>query len=502
MRITEAMRLPMLNRPRKVSNAMVTPLPPGFSDLYFGPPPKAISPRRASGGFNCVAQVSADMARRIFAAQVEAPQLAIPIPPEALREFIDEHREELSESTRRLSLDERASYFLRAEFGAPSDLSFLNPNRVHVTFEGEVRLTRTDAFAKPFRPAGAAHLQAAPFAALLSADQAPGLIDGADLQPADPEGSLVAGLGGVSLELTCDYSASREPRFVRCDVVASLSDAEVTLNIPSGDGRLFVESFGGEQATALLQQISAPPEVKLTPTISVVGHNPAGAIVREFSQCSTEVFHVEQTGLQALAIAFDLMPGCHGTVEDVQGFLCGRDFGVISDEWVVGQVLKNKWRLGGFSRRLHAEVGVRIKRGDREEDASVYVDVRLDGLDTGLLETDANRRTDFLRISGPATATPRFLRLQDGSVHGPDEVDLGEPVAQRWTVSTTPALDESPTSEWQMRVFQMEASRDAYRHLARPFANFPELGNDVTYTRVEGVEKFIYCLGNCREVFL
>jgi len=479
--------------------------PSDFGPLLGDAAARALSPRRVSGGFNCVAQVSAEMARRVFARQVTPPALAVPITADAMRAFVEEHREELSEAVRSLSFDQGANYFLRVELGAPSQLSFQNPHQVRVVFEGRVRLTKTEP--APTGPAlitPTASIKAAPpFAALLPIDVALELLHGeGGPEPVEAERGLVAELGQASLELTCDYHASPEPKFVRCDVLAKLKGADSKLSIAAGDGRLFVEELGGPQATMLLQQVSAAPEVKLTPTISVVGQNPAGAVVREFTECSVEAFHLDQGGRQALAIAFDLMPGCHGIVEEVEAFLCGRDFGVVSDEWTVSRVLKNKWRLGGFYRHLNTDIGVRIKHGDREEDASVHFDVSLDGLDVAVLETDANTRADRLRIGGPATATARFLRLQDGSVYGPDKVDLGEPTTQVWTVNTTPALDETQSSEWQLRLFQMEASHDAYRHLGRPFANFPDQGVDVDYTRVEGVEKFIFCLGNSQEVFL
>lgn len=470
--------------PRKLASAAEAPTAPEFEGIYRRVAPGAVSPRRASGGFNCVVEVGAAMARRLIASQIEAPSLSVPIAAEALREFVEQHRDELSQATQALAFDKRETYFLQVELGAPSALSFEAPHRVRIGFEGRVRLTEPEPPSMPpLQPPVGVAATDAPLAAQLA------------------DRRVVAELGQASLKLTCPYFAELEPRFVRCDVVASLRDASSKLRIPAGDGKLLVDSFAGPQAPTQLQQVMGALEVKLTPTISAVGHNPAGDPVREFTECATEVFHVERDGHQALAVAFDLMPGCHGVVEEVEDFLCGRDFGVVSDEWVVGQLLKSKWRLGGFYRQLNGDIGVRIKRDDREEDATVHFDFSLDGLTVASFETDANTRTDYLRLGGPATATPRFLRLQDGSVYGPDKVKLGEPVSEDWNVHTSPALEEALSSDWQLRTFQLQASHDAYRHLGRPFAHFPDHGVDVDYIRLEAVEKFIFCLGECRQVF-
>lgn len=239
----------------------------------------------------------------------------------------------------------------------------------------------------------------------------------------------------------------------------------------------------------------------LTPRVSVVGHNGAGQAVSELPDVEAEVFHVGGRGDQAMVVAFDLMPGCHGYIEHVQQFLCGADYGVISDEWVVERVLKNKWRLGGFARSLTQTQPVRIKRGDREEDATVDLSLSLDDLSVAAVECDANTATDYVRVGGPATGTPLILRLQDGTVMRPDQVDLGGPAALNWTVFTDPTLNPLLSSDAQMRQWQERAHMDGYRHLARPFAYFPEGGIDVDYARVEGVITHIFFLGSCWATF-
>jgi hypothetical protein len=521
-------------RPRKNVYEMVRPWP-GPASLHLTRSPRSVTLRQATGGFNCVVEASADLCRRVFSLEVEAPLYDIPIPTPDLRAFIDARSDSLTDQVRNVTLENRPSYDLLVGFGPPSSLQFEDPHRVRVSYRGSIALAKVDiphplphghdvalgGLPDPIGPVESFELRseaelftAAPRPAAVTQITSPlssaswsGIQQAiwASRRHGPPPGAtttIVAELGQLSLDLVCSYHAKRDPALARCDVLASLSQAELNLSLPTGDGQVFIDGFMGTQATQLLTQLWGPPEAKLTPTVSVVGRNPAGARVTEFTDCAAEVFHVSYLGDQAMAVAFDLMPGCHGIVEEVEQFLCGRDYGVISDEWVVSRVLENKWRHGGFYRRLSSDQAVRIKRNGHEEDASVHFDLSLDDLDAVAIETDANTATDFLRLGGSATATPRYLRLADGSVHGPDEVDLGAATNRGWTVFTGPSLTAHPGADWQLRLFQARASEDAYRHLSRPFAAFPDTGVDLDYIRLEGVEKHLFFLGNCREAFL
>jgi hypothetical protein len=159
-------------------------------------------------------------------------------------------------------------------------------------------------------------------------------------------------------------------------------------------------------------------------------------------------------------------------------------------------VLKHKWRHGGFARRFTQSRPVRIKRDDREEDASVDFSLSLEDLSVVAVECDANTATDYIRLGGPATATPLRLRLQDGTVLGPDQVDLGGLTAVNWTVFTDSKLNPQLSADAQMRQWQETAYRDGYRHLARPFGYFPEGVIDIDYVRVEGAIKHVFFLGS------
>jgi hypothetical protein len=469
--------------------------------------PAGVTLRKASGGFNCVVELSADSCRRVFSLGVDAPSFDVPIATSQLRDFIDEHAGELSEPIRNLEIEDRPSYDLLIGFGAPSALEFEDPHRVKVTYQGRVKLAKVDR--PPRKPGKSRRLpvrvvpEIPTYFSKLGIGIAPiAAAAWRNRPPRDGETTIVADLGRLTLTVSCNYFRRLEADFARCDVLASLWDADADVSLPPGDGTAFVERFIGAEATTLLSQLQGPAAVKLTPTISVTGRNPASATVDEFSECDANAFHVELGDEQAMAVAFDLMPGCHGVIEDVEHFLCGHDYGVISDEWVIAGVLRHKWHLGGFYRQLSSTRDVRIERDGDEEDAGIHFDLALDGLEVVSLETDANTRTDFLRLGGPATATPRYLQLADGSQHSPDETGLGGPSSQSWTVFTSPTLDPQPSGNWQEERFQQHASTDAYRHLARPFAAFPEEGVDVGYTRLEGVEKHMFCLGDCEEAFL
>ena len=197
------------------------------------------------------------------------------------------------------------------------------------------------------------------------------------------------------------------------------------------------------------------------------------------------------------------MPGCHGVIDDVEHFIGNRDYGVITDEFVVERVFKFKWRIGGFDRSFRLKRRIEISRDGNLEDADLKGRLDLQSLATVVFATDSDTRQDFIQIGGQARSVPTEIVTSDGIVLGPGDVDFGSPQATPWSMATRPAVGPDLSSDPEVREFQERAHIDAYRHIARPFATFTTRPGSVTpqYTRLEVVTRYIFFLGQIPMVF-
>src|SRR5262249_32201300 len=145
------------------------------------------------------------------------------------------------------------------------------------------------------------------------------------------------------------------------DIVADLSAAAITVSPDPGDTTQIYDAILKSQEYLLRALLTPKNEMALTPTISLVGRNPANVPVPEIPDFEVRVFHVASQGWQALAAAFDVLPGCRGIIEDVAHFIGGSGYGVIHDEYVLQRVLLHKWAQGGFDRELALSNHVSVK---------------------------------------------------------------------------------------------------------------------------------------------
>jgi hypothetical protein len=318
----------------------------------------------------------------------------------------------------------------------------------------------------------------------------------------------IADLGSLVLSIQANYRYDAHRRSTSVDVYAELATAQINLEQPSGDLQRFYDSFLFEDFDFRVNSLVGSSRVSLTPTLSLVGRNPANITVDDISQFDVSVFHVDDTLRQAIVIAFSILPGTVGIVDGVEHFIGDQDYGVISDEYVVRKVFQHRWKNGGFYRRFQFEVPVVVMRNDGTSEDAILSGVQwLDTLDEVTIETNSNTRTDGVRLAGVSNVTAQYVRLGDGNVVGAEQVDIGDLQDKPWGVFTTIKIQPEYSDNAQLREFQWRAQKGVYQHIAKPFARF-QSPNDIqqyglsrepippAYIRTEGVTKQIFVLGN------
>jgi hypothetical protein len=306
-------------------------------------------------------------------------------------------------------------------------------------------------------------------------------------------------LGSSVLSLDTTYTAAVEAPLARVDVYVNLGGA-LTHDLPPGDLKRLYPLVFGPDGRDLDRHLLHSSRAHLTPTVCLMGRDGVNAPVT-FENFDVAVFPVG-TGHVPLAVACNVKPGCHGIMDEVQNFTGGCDYGVISDEVVVAKLFKHKWQLNGFLRTIPLSRNVQIKHNGNLEDAVVFGSLQLDSLDIVAIDVDANRRSDGIKIIGSGKITPQGVRLQDGRTVGPDEVDLGDAQQVAWGYFSWPSIDPPLPVQQSMRSLVLAAYRDAYRHMACPFARFPDDGVEVLYTRTEGVTKQVLVVGDISTPFI
>ncbi len=514
-------------RPVRKINAVA--VSPGIVFDHFDDP-DAVALHRASGGFNSVMEFAARSCVRWFISQIATPEMTMPVSPTALAQF----RASLSRPFDDSYLNNLPiaasdpSYGLGLSWSV-ADLEFKDPHQVCITYHGELDLLQ-QAPVVPIRPpvwrstpttigpAAAAEEPRVQAASGPAVARVPAIVSSAFGGASAAPGGAFALIGGrpqpplvflhtigpLQAVLCCDYKLVDDPALTRCSVYADLPTAQVAVTPPPGDVALLFDHFlrpaSATQLNTWFTTVTTNPN--LTPLLSLVGSDNAGS-VPELPDFEAVAFHVGSHPRQALVIAFNLSPGCQGTIEDVQQFLGSEDFGVISDEVLVEAVFKHKWNQGGFYRQFAIQNQVVIKRNGDQQNATLNGTLVLDSLDFVRIETEANTGTDYVRIGGSATITPTSLQLEDGTIVGPDKANLGDPQSAPWSVYTNFGIDPPLSSDAQLRAFQIQAHDDAYQFIARPFAASPAdtAAVQIDYARTEGVPQRVFFLGMLPTVF-
>jgi hypothetical protein len=448
--------------------------------------PKTIRLDQAAAGFSSVIQITANHCLRVLNEDLNLTDLQIPLSSLSLMGLLSATSESFdSHYLNKLKLEPSSLRPNRLALTfSPNAILFSDPSSVTVTYDVLVQIGRQ------------------------TPSMAPGLLTFA---PA-------ATLGVFHVTFTCPYFAEVDRDLKRVDVYAQLSAATLNFRFPARDVERLYESglFGtGVDTLRGLLPFEAPPRsddvaelthhmlskkrAHLIPTLSLVGHNPSSAVVTELPDFEATVFHLSSPR-QILVAAFDLKAGYRGTPEKVLDFVGAHDYGTICDEFLIDKLFKHKWRLGGFMRNLPLEETIQVKLGSDEQDATLCGFLKFTSLDVVAIETIANARTDFVFIGGEAAIGVTHLRLLDGTIIDKDKIDFGSSESKPWGLLTALRIDPAISADPVLAQFGRRAHVDAYRYIARPFAN---VADDVTivYTRVEGITKQIYCVGDL-DVFI
>src|SRR5262249_27433763 len=131
---------------------------------------------------------------------------------------------------------------------------------------------------------------------------------------------------------------------------------------PPNEIFLFYDGFFLNLKSIATTLLNAPLDLPFTTTPSLLGPQPGGFFFSEISYFQGRAFAVfAPPGLEpALAVAFDVMPGCHGIIEDVRHFIGPNPYGLVSDEFVVDRVFRHRWNLGGFDRRIELQLPMQV----------------------------------------------------------------------------------------------------------------------------------------------
>jgi hypothetical protein len=511
---------------KRTAVSVATELTP-FIDLSG---PDFVSLARASGGFSTVIEFSSAFCLRYLLERAAGPPLVIWLAGDEVEAFRQGQTEPFAASE--LNSPATGEYQLRLVLEGDA-LEFMAPSKVRITYRAMLRLERVVTLPEipaeqhpwPFLPPFLSGGIPSPFTdsvlhmSAMSAQPSPqeaiastflpeaaigGVLDEARLwRHGDRPHVLVHAFEPFTVTLDGSYKYEVIAPTKRVRVWIEAGKGGVQIGAPVGDAKRYFAAFlqGREaQITQIARSVVGQP---LVPLVSLVGRNVTGVSVLEIPDFDARAFHIGTSPGQVLAVAIDASAGCEGIVERVEAFVGDFDYGVISDEAVISQVVHHKWNQGGFHRALPAEQTVRISRAGKEEDATVRGTLHLDGLDQVSAETDSNSRTDYVMLAGPATLEATTLVLANGSVLDRDDVDLGPASQANWTSFTQPQVSPPAEGDPDLRTFQVKAHADGYRHLARPFARCPVdvAAVPIGYTRLEAVTGHLFSLGFIRSTF-
>jgi hypothetical protein len=273
---------------------------------------------------------------------------------------------------------------------------------------------------------------------------------------------------------------------------------------PPNEILLIYDGFFSNWKSIATTLLNAPLDLPLTATLSLVGPTPGGFPVPEITDFEVRAFAVfAPPGLEpALAVAFDVMPGCHGIIEDVRHFIGPNPYGLVSDEFVVDRVFRHRWNLGGFDRRIELQLPMQVmvsRNGKQQlEDAVAFGHEDLLSLDHAAITTDSNRRADCITFGGQAQTVATSVRLSaDGQTFDASQIDLGPAQPTRWGVNGIVDVNATLATDPEVQDFQLKAIRDGAQPISRPFAFATAfISPTITYARIEGIAKYVMFLGS------
>jgi hypothetical protein len=452
---------------------------------------------QAAGGFSAVVELAATFCSRVLDHSLAPPRLQLPISASQLRNWLGGYSESFGSAylnLLRAHPEIVTNHVLDIEF-VPVGLMFEGRNRFTLRYS-VVLLLEPVAFV----PANASwtigrHLTGAlPHGTVL-------------VSPVVSPGKSLLRLfsGDFDWKLSAEYHIDADATLSRVNVLADLDKSEGTTTFANPDVQKLFEGVAGRHLAGFLASPSNHRgNVKLIPTLSLVGHNPSNLAVTELQDCKVSAFSLGVTPRQALAIAFDVSAGCRGVVEDVKHFIGGADYGVVSDEIVVESLFKFQWRRGGFLRAFTSNAPVKVEAGDAVTDAILHGAVELHTLEKVLIDTDANLRDDFIVIGGAAKITPEHVQMADGRVLSAGEIEglsFGADDVS-WAMVTTPMAHGLPVSDPQMRTFQERAHLDAYQYIAKPFLEPPSAAFDLQHISIDAPDRRVCVIGNIPRSFL
>lgn len=490
--------------------------------------PQEVKLHRVTGEFNSVVQIAATYCLRHYSHTIGKPVVFTQLRGTQLSAALEDLKPNLTNPWWESFVPDWTREY-RLQFNLePVDLVFTKSNGVTITFRGQIAvmeqglqpivLQPTGHFPHPSNNAWSwmssslAHVAEIDLAVPEKAEFDQTLREALHLKPSPPFHTqfLVSNtFGEIEVSLSTTYKTTPHDEQKSVEMMLNLANSTTTVKVDGDDAELLYERFLKAKKSLLDSQLAPLPEIPITPTISLLGRNPANVPVDEIQTFNVNVFHVKSKNRQAVCIGFDVVAGCKGIASGVEHFIGYSDYGVIHDEYVVERVLHHKWNQGGFDRSLAIsnKVSVRVKRNgnERDEDAMVFGRLQLKSLQAVALKPHPDLRTDVLVLDGEAEVITDSLELlADGTMLSPNDVDLGPPADTFWGVNLRPDLNVPLESDPELREFQSRAHADGLQHLSKPFANFPlDTPNapKVQYSRTEAVLKRVFYLGQLQQVF-
>jgi len=514
-----------------ISDNVIKPRGDPQLDTYAPDPqgifdPTSVRPEVASGGFSCVVELSAAFCLRVFDSQF--PRHWLPADAKPLDQlllsgketFTSAYLNDLSSKKKGLPAD----VALGVDDFVPLDLYFEDPHEVVITYQADVALFTQAGQEVPTSPG-----QTASSAPDRSFRVSPGSLAGgtADAiamvgspqertvlpaQPALPLPQSSAtpwmpfeSLGKFRIQIRAPYIFHKDAKHRRVDVLTELSGATLSAVLPTPDAAKLLQAGILGKDASLLYQLLTLKEVRLTPTVAVVGRAPVTQEPVEFPLFDPLAIHVQHGRRQAIAVAINLKPSCEGIAEHVEHFIGPHDYGVISDALLVERLFRFRWRTGGLFGNLPLAQVLQVQRNKNVEDATLRGYLALDTLDLVSMEIEANSDKDVIKLAGQASVHVDYLELKDGTkVTKPskEQPNFGAPKNVPWSfVAEVKTVAQYP-SEPMLADFQRQAETRAFRHLPRPFANIPIDVAMIRYVRLTSVAQCIYYLGDFRSPFL
>jgi hypothetical protein len=446
--------------------------------------PDSINLHEAASDFNCVVELSADFCLRVFDFDFQRTFMGLVISPIDLKTFFASQTTPFdSPYLNQLAATDptKPTYFNGIELQpkglsllltfTPSALSFGSGQSVAITYQVSVAV--------------------------------------GSLYPPEKGETL----GQLAVTIDASWLSAQNGTLKLLDIYADLSAASVSvMPSPSDAKRLYDGGLFGVNGSKIQTFVLYKHQVHLVPTISLVGKdNPVNVPVPELSAFNAQVSVVSWLARQALAVGFTVTSNCSPAIEDVEHFIGFSDYGVVSDEVVVAALLHHKWLLGKFSRQFPLHTPIQVQINNQVENATLFGILQLETLDFVQMSTNSNAGSDVLTFGGNSEAVPQYIVLPDNTIVTPQNsnVNFGPTSKMNWAVTASPSVQAPLPTIALSRTFTLQAYQDAYRHIARPFANFPDSpgGNALeplhaTYVRTSAIARRIFSLVNVSQAFV